>query len=185
MIIIYYTPITTGPHTCTKICRLADSEWFDAAIQQIFVHVWRPVVMGQYNNRRYGQNITFYTLIGYTMYCEGVKDAYTWTPWKLSWSILVNAPDSLVIVYHCILILYRIISTNQQYFEFSYRTCLQLASPLTGVISRIKPSHYEQNCRHFADDIFKHIFLNENSWILIEWSLFLRVILTISKHWFR
>ena len=34
------------------------------------------------------------------------------------------------------------------------------------------------------DDIFKCIFLNEKVWISIK-SLFLRVQLTISKHWFR
>ena len=28
-----------------------------------------------------------------------------------------------------------------------------------------------QNARHFPDDIFKRIFLNENGWILIEISL--------------
>ena len=42
----------------------------------------------------------------------------------------------------------------------------------------LKPT---QKGRFFADDIFKHIFLNENVRILIEfhWSLFLRVQLTI------
>ena len=28
-----------------------------------------------------------------------------------------------------------------------------------------------QNRRHFADDIFKYIFLNENGWISIKFSL--------------
>ena len=36
------------------------------------------------------------------------------------------------------------------------------------VINTLKP---RQNGRHFADDIFKCIFLNENVWILIEISL--------------
>ena len=44
-----------------------------------------------------------------------------------------------------------------------------------------------QNGRHFADDIFKCIFLNENVWIPIKihWRLFVRVQLTIFQHWFR
>ena len=36
------------------------------------------------------------------------------------------------------------------------------------VINTLKP---RQNRRHFADDIFKCIFLNENVWILIKFSL--------------
>ena len=41
----------------------------------------------------------------------------------------------------------------------------------------------EQNDRHFAEDIFKCFFMNEKLWILIQinWSLFLRVQLTISQ----
>ena len=39
-----------------------------------------------------------------------------------------------------------------------------------------------QNGRHFPDDIFKCIYLNE---LRFEWSLFLMVQLTISQHWFR
>ena len=44
-----------------------------------------------------------------------------------------------------------------------------------------------ENRRHFADDIFKCIFLNENFEFSLKfhWSLFSRVQLTISKHWFR
>ena len=44
-----------------------------------------------------------------------------------------------------------------------------------------------QNGRHFPDDIFKRIFLNEKVWtpIKFHWNLFLRVQLTISQHWFR
>ena len=43
-----------------------------------------------------------------------------------------------------------------------------------------------QNCRHFADYIFRCIFVNEKICILIKiyWSLFLRVQLTIIQHWF-
>ena len=46
-----------------------------------------------------------------------------------------------------------------------------------------------QNGRHFAEDIFKCIFLNENVWIVLNWryhwSLFLRFKSTIFQHWFR
>ena len=44
-----------------------------------------------------------------------------------------------------------------------------------------------QNGSRFADDIFKCIFLNENVRISIKihWSLFPRVQLILSQHWFR
>ena len=44
-----------------------------------------------------------------------------------------------------------------------------------------------ENGRHFADDIFWCIFLNEIFCILlkIHWSLFPRVQFTITRHWFR
>ena len=43
-----------------------------------------------------------------------------------------------------------------------------------------------QNGQHFTDDIFKRIFLTENVWISIKnWSLLLRVLLTIFQYWFR
>ena len=32
-----------------------------------------------------------------------------------------------------------------------------------------------ENYRHFADDIFKYIFLNKNAWILLKFSIFLKV----------
>ena len=51
-------------------------------------------------------------------------------------------------------------------------------------VSTLRPG---QDGRHFPDDIFKCIFLNENIWIFITISpnLFLRVELTIFQHWFR
>ena len=44
-----------------------------------------------------------------------------------------------------------------------------------------------QNGRHFVDDIFKCIFLMTSFafWSKFHWCLFLRVKLTITKHWFR
>ena len=41
--------------------------------------------------------------------------------------------------------------------------------------------------RHFADDIFICIFVNDKFWVFIKnnWSLFPRVQLTITQHWFR
>ena len=41
--------------------------------------------------------------------------------------------------------------------------------PLQG--SNIYTLRPRQNDRHFADDVFKHIFLNENAWIAIQISL--------------
>ena len=41
------------------------------------------------------------------------------------------------------------------------------------------------NGRHFPDDIFKYIFLNENIWISIKISLKYLPILPILQHWFR
>ena len=44
-----------------------------------------------------------------------------------------------------------------------------------------------QNGHHFADDIFRYIFVNESFvfWSRFHWTLFLRVQLTITQHWFR
>ena len=44
-----------------------------------------------------------------------------------------------------------------------------------------------QNISHFTDDIFRSIFVNEKFlvWLKFNWSLFLRVKLTIIQHWFR
>ena len=66
-------------------------------------------------------------------------------------------------------------------------------------ISPLMPMHQDpllvkilrprQNGRHFPDDIFKCILLNENIWILIEVSLkfvpILRLQLTTFQNWFR
>ena len=40
--------------------------------------------------------------------------------------------------------------------------------------------------RHFSDEIFWWIFMNENFlfWLKFHWNLFVRVQLTISQHWF-
>ena len=53
-----------------------------------------------------------------------------------------------------------------------YPSCQYYCSPY--IIVSLRP---RQNRRHFADDISKCIFLNENVWISINihWSLFLRV----------
>ena len=53
------------------------------------------------------------------------------------------------------------------------------------IIITLRP---RQNGRHFADDIFKRIFLNKKLYKLrlrFHWNLFLRVQLTIFQHWFR
>ena len=54
----------------------------------------------------------------------------------------------------------------------------------SGLLNILRP---RQNGCHFADNIFKCIFLNENVWISLEISLkFIhRIQLTIFQHWFR
>ena len=44
-------------------------------------------------------------------------------------------------------------------------------APHTGIFRNINTLRPRQNGRHFADDIFMGIFLNENVWIPIEFSL--------------
>ena len=58
-------------------------------------------------------------------------------------------------------------------------TCVALLT-----LNTLRP---RQNGRHFPDDIFTCIFLNENFWILnnISLKMFLRVCLTMWQHWFR
>ena len=53
-----------------------------------------------------------------------------------------------------------------------------------GIMITLRPG---QNWRHYADDIFNCIFLNENVWIPIKISLKFvpKVQLTIFQHWFR
>ena len=60
------------------------------------------------------------------------------------------------------------------HWSLSKRTCINSLRP-------------RQNGRHFVEDIYGSSFLNENIWISLKlhWSLFLRVQLTISQHWFR
>ena len=60
---------------------------------------------------------------------------------------------------------------------------LWLTESLPGLINTLG---LWQNGRHFPDDIFKYIFLNENIWISrFHWSLFPRVQLTILQHFLR
>ena len=49
-----------------------------------------------------------------------------------------------------------------------------LSTKVQQIFNSLRP---RQNGRHFADDLFKCIFLNENVWISIKfhWRLFLRV----------
>ena len=51
-------------------------------------------------------------------------------------------------------------------------------------ITKANNSPPGQNGRHFADDIFRCIFVNEKFFVLIKfhWSFFLRVQLTINQH---
>ena len=61
-----------------------------------------------------------------------------------------------------------------------------LQNPVLVVPGSVKTLKLRWNRHHFANSIFKYIFLNENAWILIEISLnlFLRVQFTIFHHWF-
>ena len=70
--------------------------------------------------------------------------------------------------------------TNLRYFTRLFSVILHY----TMVINTLRP---RENGRHFADDIFKCIFTNENLWISIKfhWSLFPRVQLTIFQHRFK
>ena len=53
-------------------------------------------------------------------------------------------------------------------------------------VSLLCPFPHGQIGRHFADDIFEYIFMNEKFYILnFHWWLFLRVLFTITQHWFR
>ena len=67
--------------------------------------------------------------------------------------------------------------------------CLFIVKPLPApmLTCQFNTLRQRQNGRHFADAIFKCFFLNENAWIPIKfhWSLFPRVQLAISQHWFR
>ena len=51
----------------------------------------------------------------------------------------------------------------------------------------VNSSHPGQNCRHFADDTLRYIFVNEMFCILIKihWILLLSVQMTITDYWFR
>ena len=55
---------------------------------------------------------------------------------------------------------------------------------LKAYVNTLRP---RRNRRHFADDIFKFIFLHEmhEFWLKFHWSVFLRVQFTIFQHWFR
>ena len=66
-----------------------------------------------------------------------------------------------------------------QHLSHHWNNCVSVI-----VINTLRP---RQNGRHFPDDIFKWILLNENVWISIRlhWSLILGVQLAISQHWFR
>ena len=67
-------------------------------------------------------------------------------------------------------------------YAIIFSTCNHLS--VTWILNTLRPT---QNCRHFADDIFKYIFLNENVWISLKISLIfvLRLKLPILQHRFR
>ena len=59
---------------------------------------------------------------------------------------------------------YTLIMWNQCYFNLNYTRCHSAKCDFNSLRPR-------QNRRHFADDVFKCNFLNENVWISIEISL--------------
>ena len=59
----------------------------------------------------------------------------------------------------------RLIARNKEPLDLEFR--LPAGGPL-GSVNTLRPRQYG---RHFADDILKFIFLNENVWIPIEISL--------------
>ena len=67
-------------------------------------------------------------------------------------------------------------------YAIIFSTCHHLS--VTWILNTLRPT---QNCRHFADDIFKYIFLNDNVWISLKISLIfvLRLKLPILQHRFR
>ena len=67
-------------------------------------------------------------------------------------------------------------------YDWEVTSEMDLVNLQTIPINTLRP---RQNGCDFSNDIFKWIFLNENVWILIKISLFLRVQLTISQHCFR
>ena len=65
------------------------------------------------------------------------------------------------------------------------KTVVTAMGPLSDSCNERSP--HGQNGRHFADDIFRCIFVNENfvSWLKFHWSFVLRVQLTITQQWLR
>ena len=68
--------------------------------------------------------------------------------------------------------------------RYLYRQCSSQLWSHTTLLNTLRP---KQNGRHFTDDTFKRIFLNEmfEFRLKFHWSLFLRVQLTIFQQWFR
>ena len=54
---------------------------------------------------------------------------------------------------------------QQQWYSSSFTGIIRLH---TWTVNTLRP---RQHVHHFADDVFQHIFLNENVWISIEFSL--------------
>ena len=75
----------------------------------------------------------------------------------------------------------------EDWYQWIYQFSLGLIHCHWVNSSAINTLRQRQNGRHFADDTFKSIFLNENVIIAIQISLkfVLRVQLTIFQHWFR
>ena len=75
--------------------------------------------------------------------------------------------------------------TPQRHWIVAELQCIVGLSNMWRFSSYLYTLRLRQNGRHFADDIFKRIFLNENVWISpkISLSLFLRFEFTKFQHW--
>ena len=104
----------------------------------------------------------------------------------------VLVPENTVFIfqpgpkYKCIFcwdIVYPTLLRTRHYKEGAF---VSINQQIHQLVNTLRP---RQNGRHFADDTFKHISLNETVRILIQISpncvLFLWVQLTIFQHWFR
>ena len=74
-----------------------------------------------------------------------------------------------------------------QHGEILYQNCSKYFPFNRYCMAQVNSLSPRQNCHHFADDIFKCIFVSKNIWIHLRfhWSLFIRFELPVFQHWFR
>ena len=98
-------------------------------------------------------------------------------PYRMSWVILWRSTHMYVLpdlthwgrVTHICVVKLTIIASDNGLSPPSYKPIISGYSTInTKTVNTLRPRH---NGRHFADDIFKCIFLNENVWIPIKISM--------------